>query len=115
MIILVGFENEEVELIKNNVNEKIRVVSKEEEDETLENIIKMEKQPGYEPLGEDRVVIMHELEKEKIRELIGTIRKIIPSHLIFATTTPTSLKWKIGNLIQELKEEDRYFRRTDKY
>lgn len=114
MILLVGFSLEEIEKIRKVIDEKIRPVGKGEKDEIVENIINREGNLPYNRLGKERIVIMHNVDKERIRNLIWEIRKIISTHIIFATTTSTSLKWKIANLISELKEEDTYFMQRSK-
>lgn len=114
MILLIGFKNEEIEKIRKVTDEKIRPVGKDEKDEIVENIINREKNLPYNRFGEERIVIMHDVDRERIRNLIWEIRKIISMHIIFATTTSTSLKWKIADLISELKEEDMYFMQRSK-
>ena len=114
MILLIGFTPEEIKKIMNEVNEKIRPVNVEESMEILENIIRRDENSSYKRLGDERIVLFHDIENGKIRELILKIRKIIQGHIIFATTTPTSIKWKVRDLIEELKEEDRYFMQRKK-
>jgi DNA primase catalytic subunit len=75
----------------------------------LHEIIKFPPKHVSREIEEERIVIMHEVPREKIGEIIREIRKKIPMHIIFATSTPTSLEWKIKDLIEELKEEDLYF------
>ena len=114
MILLIGFTSEEIKKIMNEVNERFRLVDAEESMEILDNIIRRNEKSSYKRLGDERIVLFHDIENDKIRELIFKMRKIIPEHIIFATTTPTSLKWKVGLLIEELKEEDRYFMQRKK-
>ncbi len=110
MLLLIGFPEDEVERVREMYADTIPV-SAEMEDKVLEDIIRERKHPeNYKVLGSQRIVIMHDVPKEELSKIINDIRKKINTHIIFATSTPTSLKWKIGNLMEELLEEDRYFR-----
>ncbi len=110
MLLLIGFPEDEVKRLKEKYPEIIPI-SADMEDRVLEEIIKEEKSSeNYQVLGEQRMVILHNVPKENLSNLISEIRKEIGRHIIFATSTPTSLKWKISDLMEELLEEDRYFR-----
>ncbi len=111
MLLLVGFTEEEIRVIKKRIREKIMVLREGDKDRVLEDIIKSESSRGARRLGEDRFVIMHDVPRERISEVMRGLREIVPFHIIFATTTPTSLQWKLNELLQELKEEDLYFSR----
>ncbi len=113
MLLLIGFESEEIEKIK-GIFEDVITVSKDMEDVKLREIIEQRKEGSGEILGQQRIVIMHDIPKEKIGSTIKGIRSIIGEHIIFATSTPTSLQWKIADLVEELLEEDRYFRSHSK-
>jgi len=110
MLLLIGFPKEEIELLQNNLKEDIYPVSEELSDWILEDIIREKRDVGYHRFGHQRIVIMHEIPKETLGEIIKNIRAIIKEHTIFATSTPTSLKWPLFKLVEELIEEDEYFR-----
>ncbi len=108
MLILAGFEEEEIEKIK-EVDDVI-VASEEHLEWRVKRIIEEKPDGDYKRIDCTRTVIMHEVPNEKIRDVMREIRDLVKEHIIFATTTPTSLKWTLGNLISELEEEDAYFR-----
>ncbi len=110
MLLLIGFPEEEMEKIKKSVGDIILPISESQSDMVLEDIIKDKNKTSYTRFGEQRIVIMHDVPKEEIGNRIREIRKIIGEHIIFATTTPTSLKWQLYKLVEELLEEDKYFR-----
>jgi len=56
-----------------------------------------------------KFVIMHNLSNEEIKAVMGRVRPLAGGRVIFATTTPTSLNWKLEDLLRELMEEDEYF------
>ncbi len=108
MLILVGFSEEEM----NKIDGDKYAVSKEYVDWVLEELIeKKPKGEKYEPVERGKFVIMHNVPNEKISETMRSVRNAVEGRVIFATTTPTSLKWKISDLMEELLEEDEYFRK----
>ncbi len=113
MLLLIGFENDEIEKIK-EIFKDVITVSKDMAEMKLIEIIEKKEELSGERLGQQRIVIMHDIPNEKIGSTINTIKKTIDKHVIFATSTPTSLQWKIRNLMEELLEEDRYFRSRSK-
>ncbi len=108
MLILAGFEEGEIEKIR--AVDEVIPVSQEHLDWKVERIIEEKPIGDYRRIQCTRTVIMHSIPNEKIREVMREIRNLVKEHIIFATTTPTSLNWTLGNLISELEEEDAYFR-----
>ena len=108
MLIVIGFKNDEINTLKEL--DEVYPVSKSLLEMRLENIIEKRPKENYKMVEGRKIVIIHNIPRENIRRIIGTIRKRFGKEVIFATTTPTSLKWKIGELIRELMEEDAYFR-----
>jgi len=110
MLLLIGFPEDEVEKLEKKYDDIIPV-SAQMENKMLEEIIKERKiEENYQVLGEQRMVIMHDVPRENLSKIMRDIREEIGQHIIFATSTPTSLKWKISDLMKELIEEDMYFR-----
>ena len=112
MLLLIGFPESEVKKIKEEMGEEIYAVDDELRDVKLKEIIKMIKkreEKDYGRLGEQRIVLMHNIPKENIPKIMKKIKEAVPFHIIFATTTPTSLDWSLDELIHELIEEDLYF------
>lgn len=113
MLLLIGFENEEIEKLK-EIFKNVIAVSKDMEEMKLSEVIEKKEEGRGGRLGQQRIVIMHDIPKEEIGSTINSIKKMIDKHIIFATSTPTSLQWKIRDLVEELLEEDRYFRSRSK-
>ncbi|MCD6372660.1 MAG: DUF3783 domain-containing protein [Thermococcus sp.] len=57
-----------------------------------------------------KFVIMHDVDNETLKGVIKAVRSLDRGRVIFATTTETSLTWKLEDLLNELMEEDEYFR-----
>lgn len=59
-----------------------------------------------------RIVILHNFESSEIAKIMKILRENFPGKdFIFASTTPTSLEWKVLDLIEELKKEHEEFKR----
>lgn len=56
-----------------------------------------------------KFVIMHGVDNETLKDAIKTVRSLDLGRIIFATTTETSLTWKLEDLLDELMAEDEYF------
>lgn len=111
MILVIGFSREEVERIK-GVFEEVYEVPPYCRDWVLQEII--EKAPSLEGSGDwhDRkFFIMHGRENHEVKEALSRMKELGFRGVIYATTTPTSLKWPLEKLIQEWLEEDAYFRK----
>ena len=60
----------------------------------------------------EKVVIFHGFSKEELNRITELLKKSFPGQdIIMAITTPTSLQWKVGELISELKKEHEYFKK----
>ncbi|RKX82388.1 MAG: DUF3783 domain-containing protein [Spirochaetes bacterium] len=61
-------------------------------------------------------MIFHGLSDEEAAFYMKLIKQSSkqPKSFIFAMTTPTSLEWKVKDLIAELKEEHDYFKENNK-
>ncbi len=64
----------------------------------------------------EKVVIFHGFTKEELNAALKAVKEALGRKvdLIAAVTTPTSLEWKVKDLIEELKKEHRYFKGRDK-
>ncbi|AMW32826.1 protein of unknown function [Fervidobacterium changbaicum] len=61
---------------------------------------------------EQKIVILHGFEKPEILKVMKLLKENFQGEdLIFASTTPTSLTWKVEDLITELKQEHEEFKR----
>lgn len=112
MILLIGFEQEEVSRVKNALSEfDVYEVPEYCRDWIVEEVVA--KAPTFQGSGNwhwRKFLIMHDLSNEEVTRVIKVVRSqgISP---IFATTTPTSLTWKLEDLLNELIREDEYFRK----
>ncbi len=64
----------------------------------------------------EKVIIFHGFTGEELEILIKILKKDFPKYkdTILATTTETSLNWKVKELINELIEEREYFKKQSK-
>ncbi len=63
------------------------------------------------PSGE-KVIIFHGFSRQELMSLINLLNSHsqVPKDIIMATTTETSLQWKVVDLIKELAKEHEYFK-----
>ncbi len=61
---------------------------------------------------EERVVIFHGFTREELDRVLRALKSALGRDvdLIPAVTTPTSLEWKVKDLIEELRKEHAYFK-----
>ncbi len=69
-----------------------------------------DKKPNYdefEKLQKQPVILFHGFSGETLNALIDTLKQspAFSGKIIMATTTPTSIQWKIKDLLTELAEE----------
>lgn len=57
-----------------------------------------------------KFVIMHDVDNETLKGIIRSVKSLNLGRVIFATTTETSLTWKLEDLLNELMAEDEYFK-----
>ena len=108
MLVVVGFKKDEIEELMNI--DDVYSISKTVLDMPLKEIIENRPEVNFTVVEGRKFVIIHNVPKENIAKMINSIRDKFGSDIIFATTTPTSLNWKVSDLLQELLEEDTYFR-----
>lgn len=111
MILLVGFSEGEVESIENALDCEIYSIGKDALGMEVSSIVKSPQQyAGLCDAGQ-RYLIVHDEPSGRLSELISAVRKVSKGRVVPATTTPTSLNWKLGDLLEELRKEDEYFMR----
>ncbi|WP_129408202.1 DUF3783 domain-containing protein [Marinitoga lauensis] len=61
----------------------------------------------FDEVKDTPVIILNGFNSEEINKIMKAIKNVdgLP-RIIFATTTKTNVNWKIGDLINELKNED---------
>ncbi len=113
MILLIGFEKEDIDRIKDSLKDsEVFTLSQDSRNVVLKDII--ENVGGY--LGDcnwsdTKFVLMHDIDNEGIKRTLSVFKNLEMRDAIFATTTPTSLTWKLNDLLNELIEEHEYFKK----
>lgn len=109
MILLIGFDDEEVEAIRKALGEHhVYGIPQYCRDWVLQEIV--EKAPGLE--GDcnwhaRKFLLMHDV--PGVKEILKKVKGLNLGRIIFATTTPISLTRRLEDLIGEWIEEDEYF------
>lgn len=60
---------------------------------------------------ERKVVLLHNFEKQDILKIMKLIKEAFNEDIIFASTTPSSLKWTVEDLLEELNKEHEEFKK----
>jgi hypothetical protein len=111
VIFLIGFGENEVGLIKEALSGyKIYEIPEYCRDWVLQEIV--DKAEKLEESGNwhwRKFLIMHNLENHEVKDVITKVKALKVGRVIFATTTPTSLMWRLEDLTNELIKEDEYF------
>jgi hypothetical protein len=63
-----------------------------------------------------KTLILHDFSQDEVFTIMDLVKKNWPdpAELVFATTTPLSVKRKLKAVLGELEEEHRYFRTREK-
>ena len=110
-ILIIGFSEDELADIRGLFDFDAFGVPEYCRDWVLQDVVdKAETLSGSPQWHLRKFVIMHNLSNEEIKEVISKLRASSNERIIFATTTPTSLGWKLEALLEELMEEDEYFK-----
>ncbi|WP_258084258.1 DUF3783 domain-containing protein [Thermococcus thermotolerans] len=110
-ILLIGFSKEEVKALRESLPVPTFEVPEYCRDWVVSEIVeKAEKLSGSSDWHLRKFVIMHGLDNEAIKGVIRTVKGLNLGRIIFATTTETSLTWKLEDLLNELIREDEYFK-----
>jgi len=66
-----------------------------------------------ETTGKEKVIIFHGFSKEELPAIMKAIKDTAGkgADIIMAVSTPTSLEWKLNDLIAELTREHEYFKK----
>jgi hypothetical protein len=74
-----------------------------------------EKLDDLEFAGGENVIVFHGFSKEKLSKVMEAVKKVSDGDdVIMAVSTPTSLEWKLKDLIEELTKEHQYFKTVKK-
>lgn len=114
MIFLIGFSEDEVNLIRETFNgvPPVYEIPSYCRDWVLKEIVeKADSLKGSGNWHERKFFLMHDLSNDEVKEALGKMKSLgFRGGVIYATTTPTSLTMKLDELIEEWLEEDAYFR-----
>ena len=108
-IILFNLDNRELISINNmsravGIKNIIKVNSKNA-NSIIEDIIDNKISDDNEELISQKAIIFNNIAPKQMNFILDTLKKIKANNIYKATTTPTSLKWSIKTLIQNLVEE----------
>ena len=110
-VLLIGFPREEVKALREVLPVPVFEVPEYCRDWVVGEVVeKAEKLSGSSYWHLRRFVIMHGLDNETLKEVIRSVKALNLGRVIFATTTETSLAWKLEDLLNELMAEDEYFK-----
>ncbi|CAD5244381.1 DUF3783 domain-containing protein [Thermococcus camini] len=110
-VLLVGFLPDEVERLREALSVPVFEVPEYCRDWVVSEIVeKAEELSGSSYWHLRKFVIMHGLDNETLKGIIRAVKSLNLGRVIFATTTETSLTWKLEDLLNELISEDEYFR-----
>jgi len=109
VILLIGFRDDEVERIEEVLGEEVFSVGEGGLNREVSEVLSSPRgYHGYADVG-GKFLIMHEIPGERVGEIVKGVKGVV-GEVIPATTTPTSLRWRLSDLLEELKKEDEYFR-----
>jgi hypothetical protein len=62
-----------------------------------------------------KTLILHDFSRDEVFKIVDLLKKNWPDpkELIFATTTPVSVKRKMKAVLNELEEEHKYFKQKE--
>jgi hypothetical protein len=111
-IAVCGYSDAEQQFIL-NLLDKIKLndlpvvfITREQSDITLEDIFKLPDKSGIGNASDlQRTVIMSGLTEKELHTIITAYRAMKLPEQLWATLTPVSEKWRVGDLLQELAAE----------
>jgi len=115
MLLLIGIEKDVAKKIEEDLGINVFILGKEAEDKLLKDIVTNPQDfEDDDTWHERKFAIMHGMNNEEVKKVLGVFKTQGIKDVIFATTTETSLNWKLSNLLDELLEEDEYFKKIKK-
>ncbi|NJE76124.1 DUF3783 domain-containing protein [Thermococcus sp. ES12] len=110
-VLVVGFPPEEVEGLRKALSVPVFEVPEYCRDWVVGEIVeKAEKLSGSGYWHLRKFVIMHDVDNETLKDIMRSVKSLNLGRIIFATTTETSLTWRLEDLLNELLAEDEYFK-----
>lgn len=103
MLLTIGFTSDEINRIKNELNnQEIYEIPEQCEEWKIEKIVNEAQNLGGNGNWHDKkFILMHGLGNEEVKEVLGDIKTLGFENAIFATTTPTSMNWNLNKAIDE--------------
>ncbi|AEK72072.1 hypothetical protein GQS_00845 [Thermococcus sp. 4557] len=110
-VLVVGFMPDEVEKLRKALSVPVFEVPEYCRDWAVSEVVdKAAELSGSSYWHLRKFVIMHAVDNETLKEVIRSVKSLNLGRVIFATTTGTSLTWKLEDLLNELMAEDEYFK-----
>lgn len=110
-VLVVGFMPDEVEKLRKALPVPVFEVPEYCRDWAVSEVVdKAEELSGSSYWHLRKFVIMHDVNNETLKEVIRSVKSLDLGRVIFATTTETSLTWRLEDLLNELMAEDEYFK-----
>ncbi len=115
-IFVIGFGRDEVEGLRATLDGfNVYEIPEYCRDWILQEIVeKADKLRGSGNWHVKKFLLMHNVSNNEVKDIISRVRSLNLGRVIFATTTPTSLTWKLDDLIKELIKEDDYFQQMQR-
>ncbi|NJE61205.1 DUF3783 domain-containing protein [Thermococcus sp. 21S7] len=110
-VLLVGFLPDEVERLRKALPVPVFEVPEYCRDWVVSEVVdKAEELSGSGYWHLRKFVIMHGVDNETLKNVMRSVKSLNMGRVIFATTTETSLTWRLEDLLSELMAEDEYFK-----
>lgn len=63
---------------------------------------------------DERMILIHGFSREDTMKILRAVKGSLddPAGIAFSVTTDTNREWKVGDLIQEVREEHEYMRKN---
>ena len=113
-VLAIGFNEKEVEMLERSLAQigvEVFCVPEKYLTTSVEEIFsKIRPAEGPCNWHERKFVLMGDVNNETIKLIIDTVKILGFGRVIFAAPTEVSMKWSLKELLEELIEEDEYFR-----
>lgn len=105
LLILGGFDKQEISVLMKFDNVPVRILHSEDTDYILRDFINSETS-SESPL-EIKIILFHNFEKEQILTFINFYKSVGMARAIFAMVTQHSIEWRIKDLIYHILQEEK--------
>ncbi len=109
-VLAIGFTREELGLLRKVLEEiPVEGVSKGHLGEVVSEVFEKARADECD-WHERKFILMADVDGETIKEIVNRVKALGLGRVIFAAPTEISMKWKLKDLLEELIEEDEYFK-----